>query len=64
MKAKTPKRASDVFADKLGKVHNKATRSSGGDSNQKLLQKTQRNQEIAESLDKLFREGRFRTIYR
>jgi hypothetical protein len=31
---------------------------------QKALQKTLDDQEVQESLDKLLREGRFRTIYR
>ncbi|MGH7829350.1 MAG: type II toxin-antitoxin system VapB family antitoxin [Candidatus Binatia bacterium] len=64
MKATVKKKTYNLDGEMIDKVRRLFNVKTDTEAIQKALQKTLEDQEIQESLDKLLREGRFRTIYR
>ncbi len=64
MKETVKKKTYNLDGEMIDKVRRLINVKTDTEAIQKALQKTVEDREIEESLDKLLREGRFRTIYR
>jgi hypothetical protein len=64
MKATVKKKTYNLDEEMIGKVRRLYNAKTDTEAIQRALQKSLEDLEIQESLDKLLREGRFRTIYR
>ena len=64
MKATVKKKTYNLDEEMIDKVRRLFGVKTDTEAIQKALQKTLEDQEIQDSLDKLLREGQFRTIYR
>jgi Arc/MetJ family transcription regulator len=64
MKSTVKKKTYNLDEEMIDKVRRLFSVKTDTEAIQKALQKTLDDQEVQESLDKLLREGRFRTIYR
>ncbi len=64
MKETVKKKTYNLDGEMIDKVRRLFNVKTDTEAIQKALQKTVEDREIEESLDKLLREGRFRTIYR
>lgn len=64
MKDTVKKRTYNLDGEMIDKVRRLFNVKTDTEAIRKALQKTVEDREIEESLDKLLREGRFRTIYR
>jgi len=63
MRASVKKKTYNLDEEMIEKVRRLLNVKTDTEAIQKALQKTLEDQEIQESLDRLLREGRFRTIY-
>jgi len=64
MKASIKKKTYNLDEEMIDKVRRLFSVKTDTEAIQRALQKTLEDQEVQESLDRLLREGRFRTIYR
>lgn len=64
MKATVKKKTYNLDGEMIEKVRRLFNAKTDTEAIQRALQKTVEDREIQESLEKLLREGRFRTVYR
>ncbi|HSE91010.1 MAG TPA: type II toxin-antitoxin system VapB family antitoxin [Candidatus Binatia bacterium] len=64
MKAGVKKKTYNLDGDMIEKVRRLFNAKTDTEAIQQALRKAVENQEIEESLDRLLKEGRFRTVYR
>ena len=64
MKATVKKKTYNLNEEMIDKVRRLLSVKTDTEAIQKALQKALKDQEVQKSLDKLLREGRFRTVYR
>ena len=64
MKSTVKKKTYNLDEEMIDKVRRLFSVKTDTEAIRKALQKTLEDQEVQESLDKLLKEGRFRTVYR